>query len=75
MAKSELSNKVTYIVYCVRSFAERYKMTIKQAFSYLNMFQGITFLDEYYEAEHQLSIKDAVNDLSVICKRNGGVIR
>ncbi|WP_293715578.1 DUF3791 domain-containing protein [uncultured Parabacteroides sp.] len=32
----------------------------------------IVFLDECYEAEHQLSLSDAVDDLSVICKRNGG---
>lgn len=45
---------------------------MKQAYSYLKRFKGIAFLDECYEAEHQLSIKDAVNDLSIICHRNGG---
>lgn len=44
----------------------------KQAFAYLQRFKGLAFLEECYEAEHQLSIYDAVNDLSVICKRNGG---
>ena len=47
-------------------------MNAKQAFAYLQRFKGLAFLEECYEAEHQLSIHDAVNDLSVICKRNGG---
>ena len=30
------------------------------------------FLDECYEAEHLLSIEDAINDIAIICKNNGG---
>ena len=60
------------MVYCINAFAERYRLTAKQAFAYLNRFKGMDFLDECYEAEHQLSLENAVNDLSIICKRNGG---
>lgn len=60
------------MVYCINAFAERYRLTAKQAFAYLNRFKGMDFLDECYEAEHQLSLEDAVYDLSIICKRNGG---
>ena len=73
--KSENQNKVTYIIYCVNAFAKRYELSAKQAFAYLRRFQGIKFLDECYEAEHQLSISDAVDDLYVICKRNGGQLQ
>ena len=59
-------------LWCINAFADRYRLTAKQAFAYLNRFKGISFLDECYEAEHQLSLEDAVNDLSIICKRNGG---
>lgn len=62
------------MVYCVSAFAEAYGLNAKQAYGYLNRFKGIQFLDECYEAEHQLSIKDAVSDLTVICKRNGGAL-
>ena len=65
-------NRVTYIIYCINAFAERYKLSAKQAFAYLQRCKGLVFLDECYEAEHQLSLNDAVDDLSVICKRNGG---
>ena len=68
----KLQNRITYMVSCINAFAERYRLTAKQAFAYLNRFKGMDFLDECYEAEHLLSLEDAVNDLSIICKRNGG---
>ena len=60
---TDIQNRVTYIVYCVSAFASHFGLSIKQAYSYLKRFTGISFLDECYEAEHQLSIKDAVSDL------------
>lgn len=68
----KLQNRITYMVYCINAFAERHRLTTKQAFAYLNRFKGMDFLDECYEAEHLLSLEDAVNDLSIICKRNRG---
>lgn len=70
----EVKDKVTYMVYCVSAFAIHYGLNYKQAYSYLKRFEGIAFLDECYEAEHQLSIADAVSDLSIICNRNGGTL-
>lgn len=67
-------NRMTYFVYCINAFAERYGLSSKQAFAYLHRFKGLDFLEECYEAEHQLSIREAVNDLSIICKRNGGAL-
>ncbi len=71
---AQLQNKVTYIIYCINAFAVHYQLTAKQAFAYLQRFKGVDFLNECYEAEHQLSLDDAVNDLSIICKRNGGAL-
>ena len=68
----QLKNRVTYFVYCINMFAERYGLSSKQAFAYLQPFKGLHFLDECYEAEHQLSLDTAVSDLAIICKRNGG---
>ncbi|MBP3535769.1 MAG: DUF3791 domain-containing protein, partial [Muribaculaceae bacterium] len=45
-----------------------------QAYAYLRRFTGIDFLIDCYEAEHTLSIDDAVSDLQAICRRNGGRI-
>ena len=70
----DTQNRITYSVYCVSAFDNRYGLSNKQAYSYLNRFKGLNFLDECYEAEHQLSISDAIDDLSVICHRNGGAL-
>ena len=47
---------------------------MKDLLRYLKDYSGLAFLDKCYEAEHQLSISDAVDDLSVICHRNGGAL-
>ena len=70
----EVQNRVTYMICCVSAFANHFGLSFKQAYSYLKRFKGISFLDECYEAEHQLSISDAVSDLSIICHRNGGAL-
>ena len=44
--------KIPYINACIRSFAERFRITTKSAFKYLFRFKGIDFLDEFYETEH-----------------------
>ena len=49
-------------------------MSNSQAYAYLRRFTGIDFLLDCYVAEHTLSIDDAVSDLQVICRREGGKI-
>lgn len=72
MDKKDIFNKIEYVVACVGAFAERFDLSNSQAYSYLRRFTGIDFLFDYYEAEHLLSIEDAVDDLQLICKREGG---
>ncbi|MDO4929868.1 MAG: DUF3791 domain-containing protein [Bacteroidales bacterium] len=67
-----MNNKVAYIICCINKFADRYGLSPKQSYAYLQRFRGVAFLDECYEAEHQVSLEDAVEDLTAICKRNGG---
>lgn len=74
MEKKEIFNKIEYIVACVGAFASRFLLSNAQAYAYLRRFTGIDFLIDCYEAEHTLSIDDAVSDLQAICRRNGGRI-
>jgi len=67
--------RLYYYVMCVSAFAEAKKMNPKDAYNYLEGFKGIAFLEECYDAEHCLSIEDAVDDLTAICKNNGGNIQ
>ena len=71
---AELKNKIEYIVVCISEFANRHTLSFTQAFNYLDFYKGIDFLDKCYEAEHQFSIDDAIDDLTDYCRRHGGAL-
>jgi len=75
MNRHDIINKVEYIVCCVGAFASKYSLSNMQAYAYLRKFSGIDFLLNCYEAEHTLSIDDAVTDLQQVCTNNGGQIK
>ena len=64
--------QINYMVVCVNEFARVKALHPRIAFQYLYGHKGIDFLKEHYEAEYTLSIEDAVEDLDIICKNNGG---
>ncbi len=64
--------KIPYINATIRAFANRFNLELQSAFHYLWNFKGIKFLDEYYDIEHLQSIDDAIDDLTVLCQKNGG---
>ena len=74
MDKREIFNRIEYVVCCVGAFASRFSLTNAQAYAYLRRFAGIDFLLDCYAAEHTLSIDDAVEDLTHICRQKGGQI-
>lgn len=65
---------IEYIVTAITEFAKRNFLTVKEASNYLLRFKGIDFLERCYPAEHTLSINDWVDDITAVCKRNGGKI-
>ena len=69
---SELKKRINYTVVCINEFAGRFHIAAKEAFSYLYDHKGIEFIKENYDIEHTLSIDDAVDDLIVVCRNNGG---
>jgi hypothetical protein len=73
MAKEDV-DLLNYIVVCISEFARRYSMHMRDAYIYLSQHSGIEFLKEFYDVEHTLSFEDVLDDLTVICKRNGGAV-
>lgn len=71
----EQNYKIPFINFCIRSFAERFNLSVKSAFQYLQRFNAIKFLDDFYDVEHLQSIDDTVDDLIVLCKKNGGELQ
>jgi hypothetical protein len=74
MDNKSIANKIEYIICCVGAFATKFNLTNSEAYSYLRRFTAIDFLLDCYEAEHTLSIEDAVDDMQMICLRKGGRI-
>ncbi|MCR5356218.1 MAG: DUF3791 domain-containing protein [Lachnospiraceae bacterium] len=69
---SDLKKKINYTVACVNEFASRFNIAAKEAFNYLYEYKGIEFIKEFYDIERTLSIDDAIDDLTLICRNNGG---
>ena len=66
--------KLNYTIACIHEFARKKQMTKQAAFRYLDQYKGISFLSDHYEAEHTLSMEDALSDLETICRNNGGTL-
>lgn len=64
--------QINYMVVCVNEFARVKALHPRIAFQYLYGHKGIDFLKEHYEVEQTLSIEDAIEDLDIICRNNGG---
>lgn len=70
----EIQNRIEYTVMCISEFSQKYSMHPQKAYFYLKQHGGIAFLKDCYDAEHLLSIEDAIDDLTTICQKNGGEI-
>ncbi|MBR5983060.1 MAG: DUF3791 domain-containing protein [Bacteroidales bacterium] len=67
--------KIKYINCCIVAFGKHFKLSPRWSFEYLLEYKGLDFLDKCYEAEHLMSLQDAVADLSVYCRNHGGTLR
>ena len=67
-------NIIEYVNCCVGAFANRFNLSLADSYAYLRRFEGIDFLIDCYAAEHTLSIEDAVEDVAILCQKNGGRI-
>ena len=75
MNKRELLNRIEYLATCISAFGERFRLSNIEAYNYLKRFKGVEFLIDCYDAEHTLSIENAVEDLQMLCAKNGGKLK
>ena len=71
---SEQKRKIGFTVACVNEFANKHNLSAKEAFQYLFQFKGIAFIKENYEVEHTLDFETILEDLEILCKKNGGTL-
>ena len=69
-----LKDVVDYVMAAIVEFAKRHGLTVREASNYLNRYKGLAFLQEFYDVEHTLSFNDCVDDLTQICRNNGGAL-
>ncbi len=72
MNRTEIVNKIEYVICCVGAFAEKFNISNAEAYAYLNKYGAVNFLIDCYAAEHTLSIDNAVDDMMSICLKKGG---
>ena len=68
------TNRILYYIMCVSAFSDKKGLSRREALNYLHEYKGMEFLIDCYESEHTLSMDDAVYDLTMVCKNNGGTI-
>ena len=66
--------EIPFLTLCIRAFAERFELTRQEAFLYLQEYKGLEFLIEFYDVEHLQSIEETIDDLIIICQKNGGAL-
>lgn len=71
---SEERKQINYVVACIGEFARKHNLTMKEAFRFLFEHRAIEFLKENYDIEHTLSFEDALDDMLMICQKNGGTL-
>ena len=71
---SKTKHKVEYIIAVISDFASTHALTTSQAYRYLERFQGLDFIDRFYDVEHTFSFEDVIEDLTAYCHRKGGAL-
>ena len=71
---SSQKRKIGFTVACVNEFANKHNLSAKEAFQYLFQFKGIAFIKENYDVEHTLDFETILEDLEILCKKNGGTL-
>ena len=66
--------EIPFLTAARQAFAARFALTRQVAFRYLHEHKGLAFLIEFYDVEHLQSMDETIDDLLVICQKNGGAI-
>lgn len=69
-----IKDKIEWTVIFIREFSQRHGLTFKQAFNYLQQYQGINFVDRHYDFLHTQSFLSVVDDMTLYCHKMGGNI-
>ncbi len=66
--------EIPFLTAAVQAFGQRFSLTRQAAFNYLHQHKGLAFLIEFYDVEHLQSMDETIEDLLLVCQKNGGAI-
>ena len=66
--------EIPFLTACIQAFARRFAITRQAAFRYLYEYKGLAFLIEFYDVEHLQFIDETIDDVLIICQKNGGTL-
>lgn len=66
--------EIPFLTACIQAFGQRFSITRQAAFRYLYAHKALSFLIEFYDVEHLQSMEETIDDLIVVCQKNGGVL-
>ena len=66
--------EIPFLTACIQAFGQRFAMTRQAAFHYLQKYKGLAFLMEFYDVEHLQSMEETMDDLLLVCQKNGGTL-
>ena len=66
--------EIPFLTACINAFGQRFSMTRQAAFHYLHKYKGLAFLIEFYDVEHLQSMDETIDDLLIVCQKNGGTL-
>lgn len=66
--------QIPFLTACIQAFGRRFAMTRQAAYRYLQQYKGLQFLIEFYDVEHLQSMDETIDDVLIICQKNGGTL-
>ena len=67
-------DEIEYVTYCVNEFARVHRLPYAQAFDYLDKYQGIDYLTDFYIENSQQPLSLTLEDLAECCRVRGGTL-
>ena len=72
---SPLLGKIESIVMSIGEFGRAHSLSSSESYAYLKKHKGLDYLDKYHEPLSSLPMEALVDDLTQVCRNNGGTLR
>lgn len=67
-------HKIEFLVALIAEFGNRFGLSSRQAYCYINQYDGIQMFLNHYDILHTLSFRDMVEGMAAFCHRKGGAL-